>query len=205
MILRGSESQLFQELKARFPEADERVPMRSEMLPYQRLALWGLVRPFNRRGARILEIGTALGASALVMARAAPLATIVTLTISAAEAALAWQYLSAARATNARIGACASWDYWKTTRGDSWDVVFVDGDHNQIERDMVWWNDLVTGGLFLCHDYSPAESSHPSPIVYEALNNFGKRLGRPLDVAVIDDGLTGLAGWYRREGEEWAV
>src|SRR3989304_3470070 len=53
--------------------------------PYQAAALYALARPYNKATARILEIGTARGFSASVLAEACPLAQIVTLNPQAHE------------------------------------------------------------------------------------------------------------------------
>jgi len=197
--------ELYRQLKVRFPEAAlEHLPMRAEMLEYQLLALYGLARQFDRKKVRIAEIGTGQGASALALSRAAPRAAIISLAVNPAEAMLAQSYLRQADCRNVAVVLQASWDYWREHPGEQWHMVFVDGDHNQIWRDMAWWNNLAPGGLFLCHDYSPVDSARPSPAVFGTLNAFRERLGRDFDVLLVDETKTGMAGWYRKAGEVWA-
>src|SRR5574342_474515 len=65
-----------------------------EIYPWQAEALYLLASRYNRAGASFLEIGTAYGYSAAVMAQAAPLAKIVTLNPSAHEAQSARDHLA---------------------------------------------------------------------------------------------------------------
>ena len=80
-------------------------------------------------------------------------------------------------------------------------MIFVDGDHNRIARDLPWFNRLQVGGLLLCHDYSPEWEWIPSPVVYAELNGMADRLGRAFDVRLVDNGKVGMVGFYRRLGE----
>src|SRR3990172_3671056 len=54
-------------------------PYCAQLLPWQAAALYVLAQPYDRKGARILEIGTAGGFSAAVMALGAPPAQTTTL------------------------------------------------------------------------------------------------------------------------------
>lgn len=83
-------------------------------------------------------------------------------------------------------------------------MVWIDGDHNQIRRDLPWFNRLSEGGLLVCHDYSPEDSARPSAICYATLNEMREKLGRPFDVELVDEEKTGMVGFYRRAGERWA-
>ncbi len=203
MILRGKATELRDRLKRLYPEARFPLDLPRQLLDYQMLALYGLARQYDKPKAAILEIGTGHGASSLMMALAARRAGITTLTVSLPEAVEAERHWRRYGIKNITPVVQRSWDYRTMAGMTTWDMVFVDGDHNQIKRDMIWWNALKAGGLFLCHDYSPAESAHPCPPVHATLNTFRDRLGRDFDVLIVDDQQTGMAGWYRRAGEVW--
>ncbi len=106
-----------------------------------------------------------------------------------------------------------SWDLLGQYLG--MDMIFVDGDHKNVVRDLPWWNALKPGGFMFFHDYTPADAtSRPCPPVYEALNDFSIYLKRPEpDVIVVDDGKLGMAGFYRTSSDpnveimpiQWAI
>lgn len=171
-----------------------------KVLDYQLLALAYLTRPYNDADARILEIGTGHGGSGLMLAKAAPRARILSLTTSATEAVSAAIYWRQAGCHGIRARVAASWDYL-AANDDEFALVFVDGDHNRIARDLPWFNRTRVGGLFLCHDYSPTDSRTPSAIVFAELNRVADILGRPFDVRIVDEGKVGMVGFYRRVGE----
>ena len=173
--------------------------VKHKVLDYQLSALFALARQYNHRGARFLEIGTGRGGSGFVLSKAAPQATILSLGVSAEEVAGAnglWERTGCSNIV-ARVG--ASWDVLAEWDGGELDLVFVDGDHNRIVRDLPWFDRLRSGGLLLCHDYSPPDSRTPSGIVYAELNAMRERLGRPFDVELIDEGKVGMVGFYRRD------
>lgn len=216
MRLRGEASEILAELARRWPGAPA-MPggIKRKVLDYQMTALWALAREFDRAGARILEIGTGHGGSGTMLAMGAPQAEILSLTIDENGAANARRLWKSAGLGNIRVEIAASWDYLKGggRRSDGsgaprsetmWDMVWIDGDHNQIRRDLPWFDRVVEGGLLVCHDYSPENSRTPSAICFEALNEMAAKLGRPFDVELIDDGLVGMVGFYRRPGERWA-
>jgi predicted O-methyltransferase YrrM len=172
-----------------------------EVLAHEAALLYALAIRYDHEGARILEIGTALGYSAAVLALAAPKASIVTLNPKPGEYEQAVSNLAALG--NVLAVQQHSWDYLARYTGPSLDMVFVDGAHDQVERDLAWFGWLKVGGLMLYHDYSPAESRRPCPHVYEVVRQFGATLGREPDVLVVDSRLRGMAGWYRRDSENW--
>jgi predicted O-methyltransferase YrrM len=204
MKLTGKPETIFVTLARQLPDAPPLPAVKRKLLDYQMLALYGLARPFNRPGARILEIGTGHGGSGYMLAKAAPLARIASLTIDPNGAAAATGLWKQSNCDNIEAVFALSWDFLEVQENPLaplWDMVFVDGDHNRIARDLPWFNRLVEGGLFLCHDYSPQDSPRPSAIVYAVLDGMAEQLGRPFDVALIDSEKTGMVGFYRRAGE----
>lgn len=165
------------------------------LLPYQAMALYHLAVPFNKTGNTILEIGTAAGYSASILAQAAPEAKILTLNPRHWECETAKVNLEPY--PNVQIIEDWSWEY--LTRWDRGELamIFVDGHHNKVKRDLPWFNYLMIGGLIFFHDYSILTSS----ISYEVINDFAASLGRGLDISIVDQDKTGMAGIYRREGE----
>ncbi len=182
------------------PDTPPLPAVKRQLLDYQLMALFILAQHFDRRAARILEIGTGQGGSAYMLAKAAPKASIVSLTTQPHEAEVAAAFWRRSGCENVEALVLASWDYLASCKR-KFDLVFVDGDHNQIARDIPWFNRLREGGLFLCHDYSPQDSRSPSAIAYAELNAMAERLGRPFDVRLVDEGKVGMVGLYRLAGE----
>ena len=200
MILHNTAALLIAGLRQQYPDVPDCPPeTRPQMLIYQLMAIYGLATQYNLQGAAILEIGTGFGASTFMLSKAAPLATIVSLSASAAEAEIAFKTLQTAGCVNVHVAVQMSWDRLAQYTGPELDMVFVDGDHLCISRDMPWWNWLKVGGLMCWHDYSP----RACPPVLAAVDAWAEKLGRPLDVLVMDDVGLGFAGIYRREGETW--
>lgn len=199
----GSADDLARELVQLCAEAPPRMPaVKRKVLDYQMVALYLLARPYNRTTARMLEIGTGHGGSGTMLAKAAPKAQIISLTTNPAEKGEAEAFWRSQGCLNITALVMASWDYLeRTSAAVACDLVFVDGDHNRIARDLPWFNRVAVGGLFLCHDYSPEGSRSPSPIVYAELNRMAEKIGRPFDVFLVDDGKVGMVGFYRQHGE----
>lgn len=202
MIHRGTQAEMLQAIERATPGVSSalrvaRQTAKGRLLECQAAALFALAQPFN--GGRILEIGTLLGYSAAILAQAAPKARITTLNPAAGEAEVARRNLR--RWSHVTVLDQRSWDFLATD-DNTYDLIFVDGDHNRISLDLPWFNRLRVGGLMLFHDYSPLGSPSASPIVYAALNGAAARF-HGFDVLVIDDQQTGLAGFYRGEGEAW--
>jgi predicted O-methyltransferase YrrM len=197
MILQGSRDKLKVELARLCPNAPALPNVKRQMLDYQMAALYSLARAYDRKGARILEIGTGHGGSGYMLAKAAPQAAIVSLTTNPAEGAVALRLWRESGCRNITAIVEASATYFGMTATATWDMVFVDGDHNRIARDLPWFNRLSVGGLFLCHDYSPKAC----PIVYNELNGLAAKLGRQFDVILVDSDDIGMVGLRRRDGE----
>lgn len=175
--------------------------VKRQVLDYQLMALYHLARQYNVAGAEILEIGTGHGGSGYMLAHAAPLARVKSITTEPREAVVAEAFWHSQGLRNVWAEVVCSWDLLRMSSSEGWSLVFVDGDHNRIARDLPWFNRLRVDGLLVCHDYSPAGSRSPSPVVHQELDHAAERLGRPFDVRVVDDGLVGMAGFYRRAGE----
>lgn len=176
--------------------------VRSQLLPYQQRLLFHLAQQYDKPYANFLEIGTFHGHSAMTMALAAPQAHIITLNPNADEYRQTLDHLIRHQIYNVIAQCIASWDYYEQDIL-YYDLIFVDGDHARVQRDLVWWKRLKPHGLMLFHDYSPAESKHPSPRVFEAVNQMAERLGKEgPDVLVVDTDLVGMAGFYKRVAGE---
>lgn len=176
-----------------------------EIWPHEAGLLYALARPLNQPGAKALEIGTALGYSAAILAQALSDGELATLNPKLAEYGRAVEHL--AGFPNVRVYQMTSEQYWQVYGGGPLDLVFVDGSHvkEDVELDCRWFNQLRPGGLILFHDYSPAEAARPTPDVFEVVSDFGRTLGRDPDVLVSDSQQVGMAGWYRRGGEAWPI
>lgn len=172
-------------------------PYKREVWYYQAALLYVLTQQYNFDGANILEIGTALGYTASVMALAAPKAQIITLNPKENEVPIARKNVS--RYTNVTIIQEKSWDYLATYGGPKLDLLFVDGDHKRIQLDLPWWNWLEKGGLFFHHDFAPLGSARECLPVFYTLSGFAAGLGRPFDVVVMDDKKVGMVGFYKEK------
>lgn len=172
-----------------------------EIAEYQAACLYALARPLDYKGARILEIGTAFGYSAAVMALAAPSAYLFTLNPKGREVTQARQNL--ARFKRVAVIEDTSHNFLTNFHRRPFDLIFVDGahDYEHIRHDLGFWRLLRPGGLLLFHDYSPEKSGRPSADVFRAVNEFWRARHWAPDVVVIDDRQVGMAGWRRREGE----
>jgi predicted O-methyltransferase YrrM len=200
--------QIYEAMLAHHPEIPEiegvvtkRVlPSKRAVYPYQAAVIYHLAYQYT--AGRALEIGTAFGYSGTYIGYAMPMAhKFVTLNPKMKEYHHAVRALIPIQA--ASVVAMYSWDYLKIYDGPNFDFIFVDGDHENVERDLPWFNRLNKNGLMLFHDYSPEGSGRPTPPVYHTVNQFSERLGRPPDVLVIDSRNVGMAGFYRMEGETW--
>jgi len=173
----------------------EHIP--AQLLPYQAALLYWLAEEYNQDGAHIVEIGTFQGYSISIIAQAAPRAHITMLNPSATEIACARENLAAYR--NITLIPMASWDYY-VAAPQHIEMVFVDGDHKRVARDLVWWNRLTHGGLIAFHDYSP-KVCPPVIGAVDRLLVHTKKAGP--DVRVIDSDGVGLAGIYADVYRGW--
>lgn len=151
-----------------------------EILDHEAIMLMAIIIELQPKS--IFEIGTCWGYSAAVMAAAAPQAHIVTCAPKKAHVEIAKGNLQ--QFPNVTVVQKRSQDVHK----EAYDFIFVDGDHDAIEDDLLWWE---YAGFMLFHDYSSDTSTRPCRVVYDALRQF-----RPdPDVLIVDDKLRGIIGW----------
>lgn len=173
--------------------------------PNEAACLHALARQFDRPGAAILEIGTLVGYSAVIMANAAPRADIFTVNPVRHEFDQAARNLAPYHKVHRFLGTSA--ELFDLHSGSPFyirpfDMALIDGDHREaaVRLDLRWWERLNPDGLMLFHDYD----ERGAPDVVRVLDEFAASLGRPFDVAVLGDGADegrGLVGWYKRLGE----
>jgi predicted O-methyltransferase YrrM len=172
-----------------------------EIRNHEAALLYVLAKQYNQPGAEIVEIGTCYGWSALVMAHAAPQAHIITCTPNPSHIEASRQNL--AGYPNVELRGMRSTDLLAAYEGPDLDLIFVDGDHKIVRDDLPWWNWLKVDGLMIHHDYSQADAPYrPCRWVWDALNDLAAAL-HPFDVLIENEFHEGMAGWYRRDGEEW--
>ncbi len=171
--------------------------IKRQVAMYQGAVLFALANQFNKTNCLILEIGTAWGYSAACMAEGAPWAEITTLNPKQGEFGIAKSNLCAYK--NAEVFQYTSMEFWNKMRKTDimFDMIFVDGDHDKIEEDLIWWDKLKPTGLMLFHDYSPDGSGRPCRPVYAALNDWLYKIDRSFDVEVIDHRNVGMVGLYK--------
>ena len=172
-----------------------------EIWRYQAYVLYALVMPYNIKGVQVLEIGTATGYSAAILAQAASNGRVITLNPKQIEFVQAVDNLRVFH--NVFVERIKSYDYlvqWQHLN-QALDVVFIDGDHGRVAMDLDWFNELKTGGLILFHDYSPTGSKRACQPVYDICNAMRDSLGRDFDIEIIDHQKVGMVGFYRQRGE----
>jgi len=144
-----------------------------------------------------LEIGTANGFSAYVIAKAAPAANIITLNPNPHEYRNA--VMGLVPQPHVHPICMKSWEYLEIRRDAKTrkplDFIFVDGDHDLVRLDLPWFDELRVGGLILFHDCKQDGVGN----VYGVLQEMKSVLGRPFDLYY--DTRRGMAGWYKRHGE----
>lgn len=202
MILHASADELWAALQTDEIAAaiQEGAHIQGAMLPYQQAALYRLAQPYD--GGKMLEIGCLRGRSARLLACAAPKAEIVTMSPIR-------EHVEAARTNVQPYPVTVLQEYsWDFLRRDAraWNLIFVDGDHRKVARDMPWFNRLEIGGLMVFHDYTRADdidAHRVYPEICAAVDELGRQLGREPDVRIIDTRGIGMAGFYRQKGERW--
>jgi predicted O-methyltransferase YrrM len=208
--LTGTDEEILDEVRQAYPEVGavlgwtrKHIPhLKRQIAPYQGAVLAAYAHQQDRLGARFLEIGTAIGYSACLMATAAPRAQVTTLNPKDGEYEKARANLRIR--SNVEVVKKTSQEFLRGLNGQSYDLIFVDGDHAyaMVQHDAQFFNALRPGGLILFHDYSPEGSARPSDGSYRALNELQAR-HRPADVLVVGTGQVGMLGWIRQGGEIW--
>jgi len=207
LILQDNRQALRAKLRAEYPAWTKLIATVREHVPRHHKEVWDeqaiaialLASQYNRAGARLLEWGANRGFTATVLRLAAPKAEVTTLEPNQVLRRAVRTYLAS---LNIHVRPETSVAFLEADARE-YDLIFVDGDHKNIRLDLPWYNRLHVDGLFLHHDFSPEGSSRPCPPVFEGLTEFSRVLDHEPDVLVRDPTGTGLAGWYRREGESW--
>jgi predicted O-methyltransferase YrrM len=205
----GQDDKIMKTVRKLWPDVDAVLKWAAKYIPkikrqvaeYQGAILAYYAYVYNKPSAKFLEIGTAIGYSACVMATAAPMAWITTLNPKGGEYQKAVKNLSVR--SNVRVVKQTSEEFWHSDNGQ-YDMIFVDGDHRyaMVLHDAQFFNRLKPGGLIIFHDYSPDGSDRPSDGSYKALNDLAEK-HRPFDVKVVGTGNVGMVGWIRQTGETW--
>lgn len=176
---------------------DNSANIKGQLLPYQAMALYYLAKDYNYTGSKFMEIGTLAGYSSSILAQAAPNASITTINPAQWEMAEAERNLK--KYANVKPVVAYSWDMLDLYEGSDLSLIFIDGDHNRIARDLPWFDKLRDGGLILFHDYNEARSG----IVYGVLNATANKYDHPFDVYLMDNDGNGMVGFIKRDGEKW--
>lgn len=165
------------------------IPNRSHAIePYQAAVLYLLAAQYNKPRVQLLEIGTRFGYSASILAQACPKAKITTVDAEESSRSAARENLKAYK--NVTCVKSKSWNWLEQVEDDSLSFIFVDGDHEEVARDLAWWAKLKSGGLMLFHDYTPSRF----PRVVTAVH----QLTTTPDVVVIQiESDKGMAGVYK--------
>jgi predicted O-methyltransferase YrrM len=172
---------------------------RKAVLRYQAAALYGLTKFYARRN--ILEIGTATGYTAAIMAKACPDVTVTTINPNRKEFQASSKHLTAF--SNVKSICEASIDFWLRGHAEIYDFIFVDGDHRNVANDFIFWENLTPGGVIIFHDYSPRNAAHPVPVVWHQLNFFKRLLNKTeFDILITDVHKTGIAGFIKEASGE---
>lgn len=172
-------------------------PYKGSMQQYQAACLYALAKRYNNPDSRILEIGTGKGYSTSYLVQAAPLAQITTLSVRDDEQLEARLVIERLGYNNAYFVTANSRDYFLTDFNNHYDLIFVDGDHARVQKDLVWWGVVNKGGLMLFHDYCPFDAANPQPHVYRVLNEFSTEINQPFDVEIVDNVKIGMVGFYK--------
>lgn len=187
-------------LHAVISRARELIPQyKREIDLFQAYALGAIASHIN---GKILEIGTAHGFSAAVMALASPYSCITTLNPKDGEFEIAQMNLASLNCVT--VVKARSEDYLEVAQAHQYDLIFDDGDHQHVAANLPYVDLLVEGGVMLWHDYSPADSARPCPPVYDVLGKvFTRRKTVKPDIIINDTQRVGMAGILRQANESY--
>lgn len=176
--------------------AERTVPKyKGSVQPFQAAFLYWLTARYVPTYGDILEVGTGLGYTSLVMAIAKPSAVINTLNPNNEECKIARKILEGNKNVSVNNVDSREW-YAYQTGEDLYDLIFVDGDHKDIEFDCKWYDHLTDNGVIVFHDYSPLGSWAACPPVFDHLNLKRLEWGEPTHL-VRDRGNVGMIAWRR--------
>jgi predicted O-methyltransferase YrrM len=133
---------------------------------YQAAILYKIARRYgDQKDVTVVELGTRKGYSAAVIAQALPDARIFTCETNVGNAEEAAANLRLF--PNVEIINMHSWNFLDKANDGRISLVFVDGDHEQVSKDMGWWVKVKEGGCMVFHDYSPLKF----PAVVQAVHS----------------------------------
>ncbi len=161
--------------------------------PYQAAILYWLVSKHVSSYGKILEVGTGLGYTSWVMSAATPTANITTLNPSLNERLIAKEVLNG---FHVDVLAHTSREFFELDE-TKYDLIFIDGDHNDIAFDCKWYDRLAPDGLIIFHDYSPIDAWSPQPIVFNYLNKMKDTKWGPENYLFVDNGKVGMIAWQQ--------
>lgn len=170
--------------------------IKRQIAEYQGLLLWVLANQVL--AGHILEIGTAWGFSAGMLAEGSPTSAITTLNPKETEYPVAVKNLRCWN--NVEVVKMQSSAYYSVHPDMLYDFIFVDGDHDNVYLDFLWWFRLKPNGLILFHDYSPDGSGRPCAPVYDQVNRWMPSIGKhEPDIFYCDTRGVGMAGFINGE------
>lgn len=174
---------------------------KGSMQQYQAACLYALAKRYNPKEfgyTRILEIGTGKGYSTSYLVQACPDAHIISLSVRADEQLEAKNVIDRlGYKTGVQFVTANSRDYVDEAFEHKFDLIFVDGDHAKVQKDLIYWDFMAKGGLMLFHDYCPFDAANPQPHVYRVLNEFSTEINQPFDVEIVDNVKIGMVGFYK--------
>lgn len=175
-------------------------PYKGSMQQYQAACLYALAKRYKTQEfeyARILEIGTGKGYSTSFLVQALPDEHIISLSVRDDEQLEAKNTITRLGYNNVEFITANSRDYVDSACQHKFDLIFVDGDHAKVHKDLIYWEFMAKGGLMLFHDYCPFDAANPQPHVYRVLNEFSTEINQPFDVEIVDDVKIGMVGFYK--------
>lgn len=207
-VERQKQVQLERWIERRFPGAratyEKTAHIPHSMPVWQSMLLAGIGQLFQDPLANVLEIGSARGGSAAIWGETMAQANILCVEPNQVKFG-ADLGKNLAPYSNISVWFGYSWDLLKFYNEEEtqpyYDLIFVDGNHVLVHRDLGWWNYLKVGGLMLFDDYTP----HIYPAVCAAVRDVWEAFGRQgPDIFARRKDRAGMVGlWRRSEDEVW--